>query len=324
MISEKTNNLSFLKMQYNLQDDGCVNFYMINEVNDKSLDGVDVYRHLFEIRNDSVRKNDFIFRVMQECRDNIWYFFREVVRIPTQLNKETYIDSNLAMFPLTPKSAMMIQLYNNEIGFSTYSNTLNYNEVYTMLLLILYKEFFAIYNNNDIAVFGIPSSIDEKYEEKTNKKYTNRNYIHDITAILYHELMWANNYIIGHIDAISPKPKDCNNIVHSIFNIDSMANINNTTKDDFITKIGNNIFYPVITNMESLKEFLNYSHKKDNRYSFGNIILDRDNKLDGNDILLDYIFDTRYKMDDNMDTLSLLSTVLDFGPSINLNRLYLI
>lgn len=323
MISEKTNNLSFLKMQYNLQDDNCTNFYMINEVNDKSLDGVDVYRHLYEIRNDSVRKNDFIFRVMQECRDNIWYFFREVVRIPTQLNKETFVDSNLAMFPLTPKSAIMIQLYNNGIGFSTtYNNTFNYNEMYTMLLLILYREFFTIYDNT--VVFGIPSSIDEKYEEKSNKKYTNRNYIHDLTTLLYHELMWANNYIIGHIDAISPRLSDCNNIVHSIFSIDSMASINNTTKDDFITKVGNNIFYPVITNMEVLKEFLNYAHKKDNRFSFGNIILDSNNKLDGNEILLDYIFDTKYKVNDNKDTLSLLSTVLDFEPNINFNQLYLI
>lgn len=71
-----TSNKSFLQVAMDLKALGIKNFYFMLQLNDPSLIGVDPYSPNIT--------NDQLTRVLYECRNNIWYYLREVCRIPSQ------------------------------------------------------------------------------------------------------------------------------------------------------------------------------------------------------------------------------------------------
>lgn len=68
-----TRNTSFLKMTLLLQEMGVSNCYFHLKLIDKGLKDVDPY--------DPDLSDEMKFRVMRECADNRWYFYREVFRV---------------------------------------------------------------------------------------------------------------------------------------------------------------------------------------------------------------------------------------------------
>ena len=71
-----TSNKSFLQVAKDLRQLGIENFYFMLEINDYSLVDVDPYAPDLTL--------DQISRIMTECTRNIWYYLREVCRIPSQ------------------------------------------------------------------------------------------------------------------------------------------------------------------------------------------------------------------------------------------------
>ena len=71
-----TSNKSFLQVAQDLKKLGIKNFYFMLEIKDPTLIGVDPY--------DPNLTRDQISRILTECATNIWYYLREVSRIPSQ------------------------------------------------------------------------------------------------------------------------------------------------------------------------------------------------------------------------------------------------
>jgi len=71
-----TRNKTFLQVAKDLKTVGVKNYYFMLEIYDHSLIDVDPYSPNLT--------NDQISRIMIECTRNIWYYLREVCRIPSQ------------------------------------------------------------------------------------------------------------------------------------------------------------------------------------------------------------------------------------------------
>ena len=71
-----TKNTTFLKVARDLKTLGIKNFYFMLELNDPSLIDIDPYAENLTL--------DQISRIMNECTRNVWYYLREVCRIPQQ------------------------------------------------------------------------------------------------------------------------------------------------------------------------------------------------------------------------------------------------
>lgn len=71
-----TRNKSFLQVAKDLKSLGRKNFYFMLRLNDPTLVKVDPY-------SPNLTKDE-ISRILIECRNNIWYYLREVARIPSQ------------------------------------------------------------------------------------------------------------------------------------------------------------------------------------------------------------------------------------------------
>lgn len=71
-----TANKSFLQVAKDLQQLGIKNYYFMLEIYDYSLVDVDPYAENLTM--------DQISRIMNECTRNIWYYLREICRIPNQ------------------------------------------------------------------------------------------------------------------------------------------------------------------------------------------------------------------------------------------------
>ena len=69
-----TANKTFLQVASDLRTVGVKNYYFMLEIIDYSLVGVDPY--------DENLPMDIISRIITECTRNIWYYLREVSKIP--------------------------------------------------------------------------------------------------------------------------------------------------------------------------------------------------------------------------------------------------
>ena len=71
-----TSNKSFLQVAKDLKQLGIKNYYFMLEIYDYSLVDIDPYSPNLTM--------DQISRIMNECTRNIWYYLREICRIPSQ------------------------------------------------------------------------------------------------------------------------------------------------------------------------------------------------------------------------------------------------
>ena len=78
----ETTNLSFLQVASDLNRLGIKNNAFFLKLYDKGLQGIDPHGPI------TVMSNELCQRIMAECMRNIWYFLREVCRIPDQGNSK--------------------------------------------------------------------------------------------------------------------------------------------------------------------------------------------------------------------------------------------
>ena len=81
-----TKNKSFLQVAKDLKQLGIKNYYFMLEIKDPSLINVDPYAPNLTM--------DEVSRIQTECVRNIWYYLREVCRIPSQGGEPVMFKAN--------------------------------------------------------------------------------------------------------------------------------------------------------------------------------------------------------------------------------------
>lgn len=108
MIDTQTSNKSFIHIWRMFQDLNIDNNSFMLELKDESLQGFNM-NDLDKLPED--KRNDMMRKVIAECKNNIWFFFREVVRIGNPVSNDLHFHENDSKFILTPYSALLIYLY---------------------------------------------------------------------------------------------------------------------------------------------------------------------------------------------------------------------
>ena len=77
----QTPNKSFIRLAIDLKKAGVKNWYFMLEIKDVSLRNVKPHAIDTKTKHTTLSKNE-IERIMFECKNNAWYYLREVSRIP--------------------------------------------------------------------------------------------------------------------------------------------------------------------------------------------------------------------------------------------------
>ena len=78
----ETKNISFLQVAQDLRRLGIKNNMFFLKLYDKTLQGIDPHGPV------AVLSDEIVFRMVTECQRNVWYYLREVARIPDQSNSK--------------------------------------------------------------------------------------------------------------------------------------------------------------------------------------------------------------------------------------------
>jgi len=116
-IDKKTRNYSFIEMHYFLQDIGCENNDFMLRTYDKDL--LDFNIHEFFAKAGKDEKSKLNDKIITECKKNIWFYLREIVRF---YDKDRYVNYPLYMgepFILTKENIKLIYLFANGISFTS-------------------------------------------------------------------------------------------------------------------------------------------------------------------------------------------------------------
>lgn len=188
-IDKNTKNLSFRRIYYYIQNnESCNNYdFLLKTINPELLD---FDYDEFMSRGDNKANQRSIIK--NECRENIWFFFREIVRIPNDMNYIYSIPSN-TRYVLNLTEMKMIYAYDNCKGFVTFNPKVNSEEnagsgtdiagiTTTLCLLKLYEDY--------IISDGYNSSIYWLNESSNDNIIYNRH--HSIMT----KLLSANDHII--------------------------------------------------------------------------------------------------------------------------------
>ena len=207
MYNTKTKNLSFITMWHYLQDQGIENNIFMLELKDESLINFDI-TDLYT--NDKEEKSELLYKVRQECKNNIWFFFREVVRIPNVLSSTMHYRENYPRFVLTPELMFLIYAYEHNLSIiADYKYQKGY---YTLALLLeLYHKFILDWSNYIIYYLSDIFMKDNKYEKSllsSNFSILNGN---DVESVMLHDKRHfydkstknlSNQFIIFHINKL--------------------------------------------------------------------------------------------------------------------------
>lgn len=207
MYNTKTKNLSFITMWHYLQDQGIENNIFMLELKDESLINFDI-TDLYT--NDKEEKSELLYKVRQECKNNIWFFFREVVRIPNVLSSTMHYRENYPRFVLTPELMFLIYAYEHNLSIiADYKYQKGY---YTLTLLLeLYHKFILDWTNYIIYYLSDIFMKDNKYEKSllsSNFSILNGN---DVESVMLHDKRHfydkstknlSNQFIIFHINKL--------------------------------------------------------------------------------------------------------------------------
>lgn len=161
MTDSNTTNKSFVKMWHTLQENGVRNIddpsFMLDLYNNKLLN-FNISDFIDMSAEEEIAYKSVIFK---ECKKNIWFFFREIVRIPDPISVELADYSNAPRFTLTEDTMRMIWCYTNNISFTNKISTPS--RLYCLCLLMLYDKYISN-NNTGLAILD-SSSIDTLYNQ---------------------------------------------------------------------------------------------------------------------------------------------------------------
>lgn len=140
MINTNTTNTSFINMWRYLQDRNIENNSFMLELHDESLKNFKLEDLEIE---DKTKRYTLLEKVKNECKNNIWFFFREIVRIPNPVaigSGQPHIGQ--VQYILNPFEMAMIYSYDKQINFLSrvdgdvhhgIKTTVNLLEYYTYL-----------------------------------------------------------------------------------------------------------------------------------------------------------------------------------------------
>lgn len=152
MIDVNTKNKSFINMWRYLQDMDVDKCDFMLQLNDTSLEGFN--QSDFANISDKDEIKDLMHRVVRECKNNIWFFFREVVN--TNIFNSTQGNAPIIHTPytLTYQSMCLIYLYSKGVSIAMPTHMKKYgaqsdpckikplNDIYlTYILLDIYEAF---------------------------------------------------------------------------------------------------------------------------------------------------------------------------------------
>lgn len=161
MVADSTNNKSFIKMWHRLQEKGVRNInepsFMLELCNSKLLN-FDIREFIDMSSEEEIAYKSVIFK---ECKKNIWFFFREIVRIPDAVSMELSDYSNAPKFTLTEDTMRMIWCYENNISFV--NKVSSPSRLYCLCLLMLYDK-YIMKNNTGVSLIDT-SGINKLYNQ---------------------------------------------------------------------------------------------------------------------------------------------------------------
>lgn len=167
MKQTNTTNRSFINVWHNIQDrevepvNVSNNGFMLELKNEK-LDGIEL-----ENLSDYDLETELYYRdaIREECQNNVWYFFREILRIPNDLNIAIGDYTNASKFNLTGKSLDLIWAYNN--GYSIINQSSDTESVLCITALYLYDKFIRTPVNSEY--FTEKILLQDVYKDKYDK-----------------------------------------------------------------------------------------------------------------------------------------------------------
>ena len=191
MVDTNTKNKSFLRMSKYLYDLGIVNdncLFML-ETKNKSLVNFD-YEANYTNELNPITGQTILDEILTECKNNIWFFFREIVRIPIPGLPHEYQYS--MSFPLNMLSLKMIWSYEHNISFFATCSGSGANDCMrkiTLELLCIYDYLFKTPNKKNI-IFNTDE--DSKFDLSMDFKLINK-----INSLLLPRLttLYYNNLI---------------------------------------------------------------------------------------------------------------------------------
>lgn len=152
MIDVNTKNKSFINMWRYLQDMGVDKCDFMLQLNDSSLEGFN--QSDFANISDKDEVKDLMHRVIKECKNNIWFFFREVVNTNMFNSTQGNVPISHTPYTLTYQSMCLIYLYSKGASIAMPTHVKKYgeqsdsckikplNDIYlTYILLDIYEAF---------------------------------------------------------------------------------------------------------------------------------------------------------------------------------------
>ena len=226
MINKNTTNKSFISAWHYLQDNGVENNSFMLELKNKKLADFSYDKFMNEERTkeQTIELRDMI---LKEVKENIWFFFREIVRI--SYNLEGFKSSNFdnsdlfgsIPFHLTEKSLSLIYLYSK--GVNIFLKKPDKDEETEFLFRLF--EIYEIIKN--------PDSVMESFDN-----------------INSNERLYDLYYHFHNIIPLVQSPEDFNKFVTSEYPTNYIHNdtINNIFFNVNINKMSDGRVYPIITN----------------------------------------------------------------------------
>lgn len=150
----KTENKSFIDMWHHLQRYNIENNIFMLGTRDSMLLEFSMDKwNSFPRATDSDYKviESFRYRLIDEIRENIWFYFREIVFVPDKENPGKF-----RHFNLTPQTMMMIYLYINNSSYIT--TEINEDILMTQYFLWAYNRHFK---NNDMIITNSVSNTND-------------------------------------------------------------------------------------------------------------------------------------------------------------------
>ena len=226
MINKNTKNKSFISAWHYLQDQGVENNSFMLELKNKKLADFSYDKFMNEERTkeQTIELRDMI---LKEVKENIWFFFREIVRIPYNLEgfKSSNFDNSDLFgsipFHLTEKSLSLIYLYSK--GVNIFLKKPDKDEETEFLFRLF--EIYEIIKN--------PDSVMESFDN-----------------INSNERLYDLYYHFHNIIPLVQSPEDFNKFVTSEYPTIYLHNdtINNIFFNVNINKMSDGRVYPIITN----------------------------------------------------------------------------
>ena len=157
IYNTKTKNKSFIVTWRYFQDHDVDDPIFMLRLNNKELESFNLDD--FKDDDDVERRNIVLQAVIEECKNNVWFFFREVVRIGSSFSNVLGFHDFDSMYILTPDCAALIRAYEKNTSIIL-EHTDGNDDLYTltMNLLMLYHNYFIESSWNRIE-YGDESTI---------------------------------------------------------------------------------------------------------------------------------------------------------------------